>query len=177
MDIKDLVGKWAMRSGENCNGDKSYTATPVYILNVTDYHIAYYTDDIGDENDPSFFLREDWDDGKWVNYKDCIRKEYINAFTCDHEKKNKKDKKELEGWDSFKETKHFDRVNNWADGVLFEDSFYHFGGKDIDKETINSWIRQLKDAEEDLGYRKCGNTIVIKLYDKIIVAKNYWEND
>ena len=150
MDIKNLIGEWVLRTDPNIKDDYSYTSDPIYIIGVTDKYILHHDTHLKrTEDNPHKLSREYWDDDKWGKYKG-------------------------ENDDIFSE--HIKNVNG-AEGINFDEDFYHFAGMDVSKEKINEWIRELKESEEDTGAISSGNTIVIKLYDDIIVAKNYWEND
>ena len=59
MKLKDLVGKMAMRTGQNRNGDRSYVdGKPVKITDINDNYVL-----IGKDWRLSLDL---WDDGRWV---------------------------------------------------------------------------------------------------------------
>lgn len=59
---------------------------------------------------------------------------------------------------------------------IFPMDFYRYKGKNINEDKINDWIVDLIDTEEKYAYIKSGNTIAIKFNEKIIIAKDYWEN-
>lgn len=73
-----------------------------------------------------------------------------------------------------------EEIMNYIGHNQFSDDFYHYRGKDIKNKEINEMIyklnKKVSTKEEDYGIIKRGNTAVIKIGDKIIIAKNYWEN-
>jgi len=57
--------------------------------------------------------------------------------------------------------------------IMYPNDFRKFNGVEIDNTTIESWLRQLKNSENDADYFCSGNTIVIKMGNHYIVAEDF----
>lgn len=75
MEIKELIGKYAIRTGPTANGDYSYTSSPIKILFADEFNI------VAQDTDPFFknhsmVLPREWIDKNW---RKCP-KEILDAF-------------------------------------------------------------------------------------------------
>lgn len=61
--------------------------------------------------------------------------------------------------------------------LTFPKNFFKMNGKNIMWEKINEYIKEVLSSQNEYDSISCGNTIVIKHHDKIIIAKDYWITD
>jgi hypothetical protein len=59
----------------------------------------------------------------------------------------------------------------------FPDDFFEMKGYELPLIDINEYLRTILKDNNDYDYISCGDTIILKHLDKIIIAKKYWIAD
>ncbi|MGE4413430.1 MAG: hypothetical protein AB7E45_07090 [Candidatus Caldatribacteriota bacterium] len=56
--------------------------------------------------------------------------------------------------------------------LRWPEDFYCGTGVNVENEEIQKWIDELLNSEDDYGYIRSGNTVVVKCYDVVFVCRD-----